>query len=205
MRAEGAKDLPNNPYPDKMKTTTILLYSFAELSPSAQDRVIATKSRLVLEDPDNFTLSDCVASLKAIASAMGCPLWGWNIGPYNGQNDAFADIPSHMQWDLSGGNRTLVSFLRCLMHHGYSRPARFVDMVFPGICGFTGMCYDEDIAQTIWDALLDGDEFQSAINKAARRIGEICEEDLEYRASREGILEMLDASEEIYTESGEIF
>jgi len=188
-----------------MRIVETKLYSFAELSPSAQDLVIARESRRILEEPDNFTLSDCVASLKAIASAMGCPLWGWKIGPYNYGNQVDMDIPSHMQWDLSGGNRTLVSFLRCLMNHGYSRPARFVDMTFPGICGFTGMCYDEDLAQCIWEALLDGDCFHSALNKAANAIGEICENDLEYRASRGEILEHLDPSEEIYTQSGEIF
>jgi hypothetical protein len=33
----------------------------------------------------------------------------------------------------------------------------------------------------------------------------ICEDDLEYRTSREGILEYLDKDEEVYTEEGERF
>lgn len=183
-----------------MKTVSTTLYSFTELSPEAQDRVIENEAKFIFEDPDNFTLNECMDSLHAIVKACGERLYNWSVGPYSRSH---ASIRHGEEWD--GGNKTVARFVRMLMFHGYSRPKRFKDMQFPGICGFTGICFDEDVAETMLSALLDGESLSRAADRAAERIAEICEEDLEYRTSREGILEMLDQSAEIYTADGEIF
>ena len=184
-----------------MKTVETKLFSFRELSPEAQESVIERITQDVNEDPDNFTLDECMDSLKAIVSACGCRLSDWQIGPYNRSN--FARVDHGEDWD--GGHRTMAWFCRVLMDHGYSRPKRFTEMEFPGICGFTGVCFDKDIAEEMWSAILEGESLSKAADRAADKIQSICEDDLDYRTSREGILEYVDQSDEIYTEEGEEF
>ena len=184
-----------------MKTIETKLYSFRELSPEAQDRVIKAKADSIYNDSDDFTLSECLDSLKAIASACGLRLTNWNIGPYNRSN--FCRVNSE-----ESGHKAIANFVRVLISKGYERKKTFRAMLergtgsFIGVCGFTGVCFDEDICEAILEALLDGETMSKAFDRAADRIQDICEKDLEYRASREGILEYLDQNEEIYTEDG---
>jgi hypothetical protein len=183
---------------NKMKTIETKPFSYSELSPEAKANVIKRESERILNDPVDFTLSDCMDSLKAIASALGLRLTNWSIGPYNRGN--YCAVNSD-----EDGNKAIARFVRCLVNHGYSRPKHFKDMQFPGNCGFTGVCFDEDVAETILGALLDGENMSKAFDRAADKIARICEDDLEWRASEKGILEYLDQTEEIYTEDGEIF
>ena len=188
-----------------MKTVFTKLYSFSELSDSAKMRVITREAEYVYSESECPGLSDSVDSLKAIVSAMGLSLSNWSIGPENRNNYATVNIPWQRETELEGGNRTIVSFLYCLMRNGYSRPRCFREMAFPGICGFTGMCYDESICESIWEALLMGESFSSAVNGAADTIAHHCEKELEWLSSHDCIFESLDQSEEIYTEDGDIF
>ena len=181
-----------------MKTVATKLYSFSELSEEAQDKVIANRAQSISGDPDDFTLSECMDSLKKIVAECGLRLSDWNIGAYNRNN--FAKVECD---DV--GNRAKARFLRVLVANGYDRPKHFADMKFPGVCGFTGVCFDDDVAEAVWKALLDGETLGKAFDCAADAIRRICEDDLEYRTSREGILENLDTSEEVYTEDGNEF
>jgi hypothetical protein len=187
-----------------MKTIETKLYSFKELSPEAQDRVIEREAQRIHEDPDNFTLLECIASLKAVASALGLRLKDWNIGPYNRNNHASVNSDE-------SGNKAIAEFVKCLIRHGYARKPKFKDMLvrgtgsFIGVCGFTGVCFDDDICEEILEALLDGETMSKAFGRAADRIMRICEDDLEYRTSRAGILDYLDTTDEIYTEDGNEF
>lgn len=88
------------------------------------------------------------------------------------------------------------------MRHGYKRPKRFAEMEFPGVCGFTGICYDDDVAETVWKALLQGDSFASAFDQAADSLSRASEDELDYLTSEESIREYLDESEEQFNEDG---
>jgi hypothetical protein len=188
-----------------MKTIETKLYSYSELSESAQSRVIRSMAENVYSDSDNDTLCCYVDSLKAIVGGMDLSLSNWSIGPDNRNNYASVNVPWHREVQLEGGNRTVAAFLRMLIEYGYSRPRCFREMEFPGICGFTGMVYDEEVLESIWEALLRGESFNSAVDGASDTIARHCEEDLDWRASKDGILYYLDQSEEIYTEDGETF
>ncbi len=181
-----------------MKTIETKLFSYKELSSEAQKQVIEKERKRIQQDPEDFTLSECVESLKAIAESLNVKLTDWNIGPYNRNNHA--SVNSDEQ-----GNKALARFARVLQHKGYTIPSRFKDMKFPGICAFTGVCFDEDVCETIWKALLDGETLSKAFDRAADKIMHICESDLEYRQTDAAILEYLDQSVEIYTEEGNEF
>lgn len=178
-----------------MKTVETKLYCYKELSQAAKDRVIDRIADRINNEPDDFTLSECMDSLKAIADACDLKLRDWSIGPYNRNNYCRVDCDD-------GGNKAIARFARVLMRYKYPRPGKFKEYKFDGVCGFTGVCFDEDICEEIWKGLLDGETLGKCFDHAAQRIQTICENDLEYRASKAGILENLDQSEEIYTEAG---
>jgi len=187
-----------------MKTVETKLYSYRELSPAAQERVIEREAERINSDPDNFTLSEGIASLKAIAGALGLRLTDWNIGPYNRSNHCAVNSDE-------SGNKAIAQFVRVLIAHKYERKPTFKAMLakgtgsFVGVCGFTGVCFDEDMCEAILDALLDGETMSKAFDRAADALMHICEKDLEYRTSKEGILEYLEQDDEIYTAEGREF
>lgn len=180
-----------------MKKKTIELYSFEELSGEAKERAIESAREAVWNDPDNFTLDECMVSLKAVADALDVRLTDWSIGPYNRGNRCSCSSDEE-------GNKAIARFLRVLMAHGYERPRRFADMKFPGICGFTGVCFDDDIVEAMWEALLEGNTLSKAFDSAADCIMRICEDDLEYCTTDEYLSERLsEEGEEIFMENGE--
>lgn len=191
-----------------MKTVETRLYSFAELSDEAQERVIQNHAESVYSDPDDFTLSECLDSLKAICEAMGTPLRDWSIGPHSRGNFAKVDDLRHpcrqcREADLDeGGIYTVAVFVSMLCRHGYARPKHFCEMEFPGICGFTGVCFDDDLAEFLFREIQSGESWRDAVNMCAEHIARIAERDLEWRASREAFLETEDG-EERFTEDGE--
>ena len=185
-----------------MKTETIEIYSFNELADDAKRKALQTIAEEIQRDPDNFTLDEGMASLHAIAEAMNTKLANWNVGPYNHNSHASISVPWHCEKVWEGGNKTLASFLRMLIRHGYERPKHFKDMKFPGTCGFTGVGFDDDLVEAIWEALLEGDSLNDAFDRAADRLMTICEEDLRYRTSEEGIMEALDCDEEVWNKGG---
>jgi len=189
-----------------MKTIETKLYSYAELSPKAQARVIEREAERIQTQgySEDFTLRESVASLKAVSKALGLRLTDWNIGPYNRNNHCSVNSDE-------AGNKAIAQFVRVLIAHGYKRKPTFKAMLtqgtgsFVGVCGFTGVCFDEDVCEAILEALLDGETMSKAFDRAADRIHDICEKDLEWRTSKEGILEYLDKKAELYTDDGTEF
>lgn len=178
-----------------MKAIITKLYSFKELNEKAQKRVLEDEATAIKSEPWDNTLDECMASLKAIAKALNIRLMGWEIGAYNQHN--FCKIED-TEFESS-----LNYFTEAMQKAGYRMVSDAPQ--FEGKCPFTGVCFDEDIAEEIYKCLVAGESMQEAFNSAASRIGRICEDDLEYRSSKEGILEYLDQSEEVYTENGHKF
>lgn len=186
-----------------MKTIETKLFSYSELSPEAKERVIA--DRIASAEKDEclleYTLEECRESLKSVAEACGFRLTDWSFGTYcrnwkatiQGSND-----------ELSGP-RALAHFLRVMIENGYTRPRHFRDMEFPGVCGFTGVCFDDDVCETVWRELMDGETYAVSFDRVAKRFCDIAEDECAYLTSREAILECLDETAEIYTEDGSEF
>lgn len=181
-----------------MKTIETTLYSFAELSEDAQKAVIRREADRANAD---YVGEEMRASLKAVAAACSVRLTDWSFGPYDRN---WKCRISGFNADLEG-NKALAYFLRVLISHGYARPKRFRDMTFSGVCGFTGVCYDEHACETIWRNLLRGETFSKAFDAVAEKFCQLWEVEEEYAASRECILDHLAQSAEIYTEEGEEF
>jgi hypothetical protein len=191
-----------------MRTQETELYSFSELSEKSQDRVIADIAEDIGGDDDNFTLSECIDSLKKLADALCVTLSDWSIGPYNRGNRCslrqsfLGDDEIDTLSDT--GEKVEEWFWECLRPKGYT-PDQLKDGKFPGICGLSGVCFDDDVIEAVLDAIRSGETLSRGFDWAADRIMRICEDDLEYRISEAGILEYLDQDEERYTEEGEEF
>jgi hypothetical protein len=177
-----------------MKTIETKLYSYSELSDEAKQQVIDNTREAILNDCEDFTLGECVDSLKAITSLFNVKIINYSLGAYNRS--------SHIR--IADDGQTLEDFTTMLLKYGYKKNESG-RIEFPGVCGFTGVCYDDDIAQTIYESLIGGESLATAFNAVAERIMNICESELEYRTSKKGILETLDTKNEIYTEDGNEF
>jgi hypothetical protein len=179
-----------------MKKIELKLYSFSELSPEAQERVIENEAERVDIGDSLYQMLD---SAKAVTKACNLTIgrYSWRT---NEQNYCLKVSGNSCSLE---GHKALAWFLRILIGHGYARPKKFADMQFPGVCGFTGVCYDETVAETVWKELLDGESVSAAFNTVAYKFCKLAESELEYLQSGQGILGHLDQSAEIYTEDGE--
>lgn len=180
-----------------MKIIEIKLYSFNELPKEIQEKVIEKKKENVYNDPFCSSLEEGMDSLRAIAKELGFNLRDYQIGPYV---QCGASVGNYER-----GNKEIARFLNILIEKGYSRPKKFSEMEFPGICGFTGVCYDDDLCEVIWKELIDGKNWNQAFHAAAVKLGKIIEDEMSYEATKEAILENMGLDEEIYTITGEIF
>lgn len=182
-----------------MKTIETHIHSYNELSEQAQAKALDSLRERVETD---YLGKEMLASLKAVCEACNLRLLDWSFGAYC-QNWR-VKLDSYNQAVLLSGPRALAWFLRVLIKHGYKRPKHFREMEFPGICGFTGVCYDEDVIETIWRELLDGETVARAFDQVAKTLCELWESEDDYARSNECILDYLDKDEEQFTESGEL-
>ena len=177
------------------------IYSFKELSDSSKARVIAQKADQVSDD---WTSQEIMASIKAICGALNLKMLDWSIGTYN-QNWKLKISNYHVE-DLSGG-RALAWFYHKIKEHGYEMRPLFTDdkrwhIDFPGVCGFTGACWDDNVLESIWNSLRAGNIVKEAFNGVAYDAGKWLEAEEDYQKSEECILQYLDQNEEIYDEDG---
>jgi len=182
-----------------MHTIETKVFSYNELGSSAQDRVFQRWQEAQNEYCLEGTQDDMLASLKGICACLGYGLRDWTFGAYCQGWKARATGGETI--DLSGP-RAMAYVLRCLMCAGYDRPRHFKDMAFPGQCGFTGMCYDDDLAQSLWEDLLAGETIAKAIDGLACKLCRMCEDELEYLTSKDCFLETLEMDVEMYDEEG---
>jgi hypothetical protein len=187
-----------------MKRSPTQLYSYKELSPEAQAKVIENKIKDAQNDDYllQFDSDNMMTSLKAVCEACCLRLSDWSFGTYC--RNWKVKVSNYDVEDLSGP-RALAWFLRILINNGYPRPKRFTDMEFTGICGFTGVCYDEDVVETVWKELLDGETVANAFDQVAYTFCKGLEAQYEYLTSEEYVKEYLDEDEEIYTEYGRTY
>jgi len=77
---------------------------------------------------------------------------------------------------------------------------------FPGHCPFTGVCYDEDIIESITKSIIiDGNDLRTAFDQVGDLIRKILEKEIEYAQCEEYIKEELDEDEEMFLSDGEIY
>ncbi len=101
--------------------------------------------------------------------------------------------------------RAVKVFISALTEKGYEFPAKFSEMKFIGICGFTGICTDDDCAEAMHKALDAGQVLSAAVSATLAALVSNEEREIEYAESLDGLKETEYFGECIYTEKGAIY
>ena len=140
--------------------------------------------------------SDIMKSLKATLKHFQAHLVNWKIGAWSvsfigvrlPEDDEGKEIP-----------QTLEAVEESLTKLGYTLPKRGEiyepARAFPGLCKLTGVCYDEDDLQHVYERVAHhGDTLHAAIESLASVVRRQMEEDIESQQSEESFLENRDDS-----------
>lgn len=169
------------------KTITVYtLEEIKELSQSAYEKIHQEwKDRC--SEMANYS-DEIMVSLKALFKKLNVRLLDWNIGPYSPSSLS----PEFRNWEDDTGESFTIDDLReDLRKLGYNLlPDRGgvydPTKTFPGICALTGVCYDEDLIQHLWERMfLHGDSFPRALCSLADRVRELMEAEEEYALTTE--------------------
>ncbi len=193
-----------------MKTITINLYTFDELSETAKDR--ARDWYREGNNEENYTLDEMMHSLKAIFKRSGIKLTNWEIGPYNQHNHVDFDMGD--AGSLTGKRafawleNNLFSSLRITKAEFKAKQKEYMGYgadYRPGKikpCPLTGMCYDENLLDALRKSVKDGDTLKEAFRNLADVCGKMNAEEIEYQNEDAQIDESLQANEYTFIESG---
>jgi len=221
-----------------MKTIEISLYKFDELSEAAQQKAINNERENVCVD---FIYDDAYCTVKAFNNVFGTSegrnswldvdtssfedaileLKGFRLQKYLWNN--FKDTLYKRKYLKTGENRInngdwLWHKMRRLntIQNGENKGLIYFSY-YSNIkkesknCNLTGMCYDEDILEPIYDFLEKRDfsnctiDFESLINDCFDELRKTVENEIEYRNSDEAICEDLSDNDQDYLKSGKLF
>lgn len=211
-----------------MKTVCVNLYSFAELSSTAQAVAIANE-RKSREEADTFSweVGEAVNTVKAAAKVFGFKLLNYSIGA-----DVQSSFVNLRQLDVTAAELTGVRLRTWLINNHYDvfytkkpygkyrdrasgmsaksnyRYDRYSKIQFiESDCPFTGMCYDCEFLDTFRDFLRkpDHNTLTTLFEIAVQNLCHALEREYEYQMSDENIRYDLELSDEaMFTEEGEV-
>lgn len=172
------------------------VYSVQELREKFPAAFKRAHERFAQSDDGQYTADEVFASLKATVAAFGARLTDWSIGAYSRSYVKVSGIDDVL--DLSHG-RAWAKFEQAVAPHRipWSGPrrrevAKYGAHYRPGMimpCPFTGVCYDEDMLESIRKDLRGGCTLRDALRNLADTAQRILERDAEYRASEEYFIE----------------
>ncbi len=206
-----------------METVCVNLYSFAELSSTAQKTAIANDRKIrEQEDTFSFEIGEAVNTVKAAAEVFGFKLVGYSIG---------ADLQSSgvnlRQLDVTAAELTGVRLRTYLINNHYDvfytkkwysrrrddangqwTKDRYSKIQFiESDCPFTGTFYDCEFLDTFREFLAkpSPDTLESLFEAAVENLCRALEREYEYQMSDENIRYDLELSDDaIFTEEGEL-
>ena len=211
-----------------METVCVNLYSFAELSSTAQKTAIANDRKIrEQEDTFSFEIGEAVETVKAAAECFGFKLVGYSIGAdiqtsfvslltgvrqveeltgvrlrtwlINNRYDVFYTKKPY------GEYRDRASGMSAKSNYRYDRYSKI--QFIETDCPFTGMFYDCEFLDTFREFLAkpSPDTLESLFEAAVENLCRALEREYEYQMSDENIRYDLELSDDaIFTEEGEL-
>lgn len=160
----------------------IQLYQYKELSEDAQKTARETIYEQKANDPYlmEHYYQEMQDSMKEIADACSLKTVDYCFGVHCGHDYKWSVDSDDLEAAYLQGNKALAYFLRVLIDAKYPRPKKFSEMKFDGVCGFSGMCYDDSICEAIWESLLAGNWMKQAFTDAAGAICRMLDKEFEY-------------------------
>ncbi len=198
-----------------MRTKTIKLYTFDELSDEAKEKAIDQYRENQREDIPCFS-DEMLDSLKGLFEhCSGVELKDYSLGEYN----SWIKVSFSEDVDEMSGKRAfawlennLLTYIRipetslkvknsrkeCLKYGKGYRAGEIKS------CPFTGVCYDEDFLQGLISDIKDGSDLKTAFEGLATTYQKMFSDELEYMQSEEYIKETFDTNGYEFLENGEM-
>lgn len=188
-----------------MKTLTLNLYTFNELSTEAQEVAIKNYANIGYED---FNASERESSYKKAeaiykelhsieGTISGARLYTWIRNNIVSDFDKRNFISKH----------TDGTFKNSAWEYKYDCVKYRVSKVFTSNdfeeCPLTGVAYDIDFLQPIYDFLKNPDKYTTNEDLTIPDYGDVWQRDYDYYTSEEAIREQLENTENEYLETGE--
>lgn len=210
-----------------METVCVNLYSFAELSSTAQAAAIANDRKIrEQEDTFSFEIGEAVNTVKAAAEVFGFKLVGYSIGAdlqSSGVNLRQLDVTAaeltgvrlrtyliNNHYDVFYTKKPYGKHLRSFQlcgqyYHSYQRESKV--LFIETDCPFTGTFYDYEFLDTFREFLAkpSPDTLESLFEAAVENLCRALEREYEYQMSDENIRYDLELSDDaMFTEEGEL-
>ena len=207
-----------------MKTIEISLYKFEELSEAAQKNAINNGRENVCVD---FIYDDAYKTVKAFNNVFRTSegRLSWLDVENSNFDDAILELKGfRLQkyiWNnyknelVKGKYYSIWSKKeKSYKHYKDGYPVlknRYSKILKENSCVLTGVCYDDDILQPIYDFLQKRDfsnctiNFESLLNNCFFELKKSIENEVDYRNSDEGIREELSEKDNYYTINGQIY
>lgn len=195
-----------------MRTKTIKLYQFSELSEKAQQTAIdAYRTR-----QEWFGGDECVTSLKAFCTRVGINLRDWSLGDRSNVSWEFDAIDCYRwseDWFHSadtghdGSHMKGVRLWKWLMNDNWTFTAKEIKDAHQGGCLLTGMWSDNPFFDAFARFLERPDQtttFDDLLQEAKADFESACNQDCEYCFSDECIRESIEANDPEFTEEGQL-
>ena len=190
-----------------MKTITTNIYSYTELNEEAKAKALEALIRRECEhNPTEHVAQEMCDSLEAIAKACDLTLKSYSFGVSDRNSHTRVEVPHYhsMKYNRQAGPRARAWFARVLEKNGYAGPFDKPELTDPEDFKFTGLCYDMDIVNHIWNSLWLENDIVDAFSGISDLLSSMEEKEWDYLTSEKGILEALDKDEEKFLEDGEL-
>jgi len=193
-----------------MKTKTINIYSFNELSEEAKEKALQDYRE---EQTEIFWIDETIESLKGLfKNCDGISLKDYSLGEY--QSWLKVDFTNEEVENFTGKRafawleNNLLSNIR-ISYYGEKRKELRqygqyyrAGMIKP--CSFTGYCADDDLLDDLIKEVKEGCDLKTAFEGLASTIQRIIQNEVEYQNSEEYIAEHFEANEYEFDEEGNI-
>lgn len=193
-----------------MKTRTINIYEFSELSEGAKENALRQYRE---SQTEVFWMDKTIQSLKSLfENCNGISLKDWSLGEYqswirveftNDEVEKFSGKRA-MAWI----ENNLLSNIR-ISYYGNKRKElrQYGKYYYAGLikpCPFTGYCADDDLLDDLLKEIKSGTDLKTAFEGLASIVQKIIQNEWEYQQSEEYIAEYFEANEYKFDEDGNI-
>lgn len=204
----------------------ITVYSASELKekfPDAFDKAYEEFKRDISNDPYLPWQDEIMGSMKSCIKAAGVTLNDWSIGAYSycyvkvsiptywselADNDILVeDLEGRKAFNWLKNAFDLKSAKRVKYTNHLGKPAYRHDFTkLDGkswSCEFTGVCFDHDFLESLFECIHDKMSLGDAFNNLADVAGKLFEQEYEGQLEEDYFLEHADANDYEYTEDGD--
>jgi len=193
-----------------MKTKTINIYSFDELSEEAKEKALQDYKE---RNTEIFWMDETIESLEGLfKNCDGISLKDYSLGEYNSW--IRVDFTNEEVENFTGKRamawleNNLLSNIRVSYYGDKRKELRqygkyyYAGQIKP--CPFTGYCVDDDLLDDLIKEVKEGSDLKTAFEGLASTVQRIIQNEVEYQNSNEYITEHFEANNYEFDEEGNI-